>query len=138
MRETKETWHCRPPANAKRKRSKVGLETRVAKARSLCQADVDARVKELLKPAFMEYAEGKIDGAEFDKRRETARQQAAAGHAPLSKLDQAFSDYNAAVEARAQAETAEDVAEAKLEAALAELERGQAGPSGVKAESPEC
>ena len=126
-------------AETPRKRSKVGLETRVAKARSLCQEAVDARVHELLKPAVQEYAKGKIDGAELDTRREAARQQAAAGHAPLTKLDQAFADYNAAVAARAQAEAAEDAAEAKLEAALAELERGQAGPSGVKAEtSPEC
>jgi len=122
-----------------RKRSKVGFETRVTKARSLCQEAVDARVHELLKPVLEEYAKGKIDGAEFDKRREAAREEAAAGHAPLTKLDQAFDDYNAAVEARTQAEASEDAAGAKLEAALAELERGQAGPSGVKAESsPEC
>ena len=122
-----------------RKRSKVGLETRVAKARSLCQEAVDARVHELLKPVLEDFAKGKIDGAELETRREAARQQAAAGHAPLTKLDQAYADYNAAVEARTQAETAEDAAEAKLEAALAELERGQAGPSGAKAgSSPEC
>jgi len=122
-------------AETPRKRSKVGLETRVAKARSLCQEAVDARVHELLKPAVQEYAKGKIDGAELDTRREAARQQAAAGHAPLTKLDQAFADYNAAVAARVKAEAAEDAAGAKLEAALAELERGQAGPSGVKVES---
>ena len=122
-------------AETPRKRSKVGLETRVAKARSLCQEAVDARVHELLKPVLEDFAKGKIDGAELETRREAARQQAAAGHAPLTKLDQAFADYNAAVAARVKAEAAEDAAGAKLEAALAELERGQAGPSGVKVES---
>ena len=121
-------------AESPRKRSKVELETRVAKARSLCQDAVDARVQEVLKPAFEEYAKDKLDGAELDKRKAAARQQAAAGHAPLTKLDREFADYIAAVEARAQAEMAEDAAGAKLEAALAEHERGQAGPSSVKAE----
>ena len=111
-----------------RKRSKAGLETRVVKARSLCQAAVDARVQELLKPVFEEYTKDKIDEAELKRRKAAAREEAAAGHAPLTKLDQAFADYDAAMKAG-------DAAEAKLEAALAELERGQAGPSGVRAES---
>ena len=123
------------PRKRSKLRSKAGLETRVAKARSLCQEAVDARVHELLKPVLEDFAKGKIDGAELETRREAARQQAAAGHAPLTKLDQAFADYNAAVAARVKAEAAEDAAGAKLEAALAELERGQAGPSGVKVES---
>ena len=94
---------------------------------------------ELLKPVYQEYTKVRIDGAELDTRREAARQQAAAGHTPLTELDQAFADYNAAVaaraqaeSARAQAESAEDAAGAKLEAVLAKLERGQAGPSGEK------
>ena len=39
-------------AETPRKRSKVGLETRVAKARSVCQEAVDARACELLKSAM--------------------------------------------------------------------------------------
>ena len=87
---------------------------------------------ELLKPVYQEYTKVRIDGAELDTRREAARQQAAAGHTPLTELDQAFADYKATVAARAQAESAEDAAGAKLEAVLAKLERGQAGPSGEK------
>ena len=54
--------------------------------------------------------------------------------APLTELESASSGYMEAVLARTKAEAAEDAAEAKLEAVLRALERGQPGSSGVKAE----
>ena len=118
------------------------MEERVAKARSVCSAAVDKRVRELAQPAFDDYLADKIDAAELDKRKKAAREKAAAEHKPLATLDAAFAAYTQAVAARekayqayTKAEEAEDAAEAKLAVALRELEQGQAGPSGaVKAE----
>ena len=89
-----------------------------------------------------------FDAAELDRRKAAARAQAEAEHAPLSKLDKAFSSYTAAVAARVAAEdaaekaiaaatAAEDAAEAELQAAMKALlpsssaSSGEAGPSGV-------
>ena len=106
--------------------AKVEFETRVQEARSHCQVAVDATARELLKQ--QDWLDDNVDGDELERRKVAARQEAAAGYAPLTKLDQAFAEYNATIEARLRAKAAEDA----LEAALAELERGQAGPSGVE------
>ena len=82
-----------------------------------------------------------IDEATLKQRKAEARAKATAEHAPLTELESASSGYMEAVSARTKAEVAlatteaaEDAAEAKLEAVLRALERGQPGSSGVKAE----
>ena len=121
------------------KTPKTELQTSVAKARSVCQPSIDKRVKELLRPAFDEYAEDKIDDAELKRRKIKARQDAEKEHQPLTALDTAYAEYEKAVQARVRAEEAveqaiadEDAAEAKVQAAAAALLPGAAGP--VKAE----
>ena len=103
----------------------VEFETRFQEARSHCQVAVDAIARELLKPSVQDWMDDKIGEDELKRFKVAAREEAAAGHAPLTKLDQAFAEYNATMEARLRAKAAEDA----LEATLAELERGQAGPS---------
>ena len=127
----------------KRGRAAAGaLEERVVGARSVCTAAVDKRVRELVQPALDEYVADQIDAAELDRRKAAAREKATAEHAPLTELERASAEYMEAVSARTKAEAAlstseaaEDAAEAKLEAVLRGLERGQPGSSGVKAES---
>ena len=110
------------------------LEERVVSARSVCTAAVDKRVRELIKPAFEQFAADQIDGAELDRLKTEARVKATREHAQLTELERASAEYTEAVSARTKAEVAEDAAEAKLEVVLRGLERGQPGPSGVKAE----
>ena len=110
------------------------LEERVVSARSVCTAAVDKRAWELAQPALQEYMADRIDAAELDRLKAAAREQATAEHAQLTELERASAEYTEAVSARTKAEAAEDAAEAKLEAVLRGLERGQPGPSGVKAE----
>ena len=109
------------------------LEERVVSARSVCTAAVDKRAWELAQPALQEYMAEKIDEATLKQRKAEAREKATAEHAQLTELERASAEYTEAVSARTKAEAAEDAAEAKLEAVLRELERGQPGPSGVKA-----
>jgi len=109
------------------------LEERIVSARSVCTAAIDKRVRKLAQPALDEYMADRIDAAELDRRKAAARDKATAEHAPLTELERASAEYTEAVSARTKAEAAEDAAEAKLEAVLRELERGQPGPSGVKA-----
>jgi len=119
----------------KRGRAATGaMEERIIGARSVCTAAVDARVRELTQPAFEQWMADQIDDAELDRRKAEARAKATAEHAPLTELESASSGYMEAVSARTKAEAAEDAAEAKLEAVLRALERGQPGSSGVKAE----
>jgi len=119
----------------KRGRAAAGaLEERVVGARSVCTAAVDKRARELALSAFDEYMADRIDAAEFDRRKAEAREKAAAEHAPLTELERASGAYTQAVYVRTRAEAGEDAAEAKLEAVLRGLERGQPGSSGVKAE----
>ena len=123
-------------AETPRKRGRgaaAALEERVVSARSVCTAAVDKRVRELAQPALDEYMADRIDAAELDRRKAEAREKATAEHAPLTELERASAEYTEAVSARTKAEAAEDAAEAKLEAVLRGLERGQPGPSGVKA-----
>ena len=62
----------------------------------LCQvgaavaSEVDARAHELMEDAVREFIAKKIDGAELERRREAAREQAENEHQPLSALDKAF------------------------------------------------
>lgn len=126
-------------AESPRKRGRTAaaaLEKRVVGARSVCTAAVDKRVRELMSPAIEQWNAGQIDGAELDRRRDEARVKATAEHASLTELDCASFDYREAVSARTKAEAAlsasevvEDAAEAKLEAVLRVLERGQPGSS---------
>jgi len=114
------------------------VETRVAKARSACTESIDKRVIELLQPAVEQFVKGEIDSAELAQRKEAARREAEAEHAPLSQLDKCFEKYTAAIAARVQAEDAvlqatetEDTALAELDAAVRALLPAEAGPSGV-------
>ena len=120
-----------------RKRSRADdVETRVAKARSLCASEVAARARTLMQAHYQEFCDEKIDGAELERRRAAAREQAEKEHPPLSALDKAFAVYTAAAAAEQAAEAKREAAEATLEAALRALEKkGEAGPSGVKAEA---
>ena len=122
-------------AETPRKRGRgaaAALEERVVSARSVCTAAVDKRARELAQPALDEYMADQIDEATLKQRKAAAREKATAEHAQLTELERASAEYTEAVSARTKAEAAEDAAEAKLEAVLRELERGQPGPSGVK------
>ena len=58
------------------------------------------------------------------------------GRGAEASVDQSYSAYTEAALARTKAEEAEGAAETRLNAALRAVEQqGQAGPSGVKAES---
>ena len=112
----------------KRGRGAAGaLEERVVSARSVCTAAVDKRAWELAQPALQEYMAEKIDEATLKQRKAEAREKATAEHAQLTELERASAEYTEAVSAL-------EAAEEKLEAVLRGLERGQPGPSGVKAE----
>ena len=114
-------------------RKRTDVETRVAKARSLCSTEVDARARELMEEHYKEFIAERIDGAELERRRAAARDQAAKEHPPLSALETAFAAYTAAAAAEQAAEARREAAEATLEAALRALEKkGEAGPSGVR------
>ena len=91
-------------------------------------------MRELAQSAWDEYIADQIDEATLKQRKAEAREKATAEHAQLTELERASAAYTEAVSARTKAEAAEDAAEAKLEAVLRGLERGQPGPSGVKAE----
>ena len=127
-------------ANKRPRTASTELQTQVAKARSVCTGEVQKRVEELVRPAFADYIVNKIDAAELDRRKTAAVAKAESEHAPLSKLDAAFSAYTAAVAARVAAEdeaekamAAEDAAAAALQSAVKTLlpSASEAGPSGV-------
>ena len=103
-------------------------------------------MEELIRPAVADYVVDKIDEAELGRRKAAARAKAESEHAPLSKLDAAFSAYTAAVpvaarvaaedeaeKAIAAATAAVDVAASELQAAVKTLlpSASEAGPSGV-------
>ena len=105
------------------------MEERIVGARSVCTAAVDQRVRELAQPALDEYMADRINAAELDRRKTEARQKATAEHVPLTELDRASTGYMEAEAALRTSEAAADAAEAKLEAVLRALERGQPGSS---------
>ena len=128
--------------NKRPRTASTELQTKVAKARSVCTAEVHKRVEELMRPAVADYIVNKIDASELDRRKTAAVAKAESEHAPLSTLDAAYSKYTAAVAARVAAEdeaekatAAEDAAMAQLQAAVKALvpssSSGEAGPSGV-------
>ena len=84
----------------------------------VCTAAVDKRARELALSAFDEYMAGRIDAAEFDRRKAEARAKATAEHAPLTELERASAEYMEAVSARTKAEAALSTSEAALEASL--------------------
>lgn len=112
-----------------RKLARSCLETRVAEARSLRTAAVDAKYKSLLQPAMDAWADDKIDDDELHRRKKEARNSAEQNDSLLNKLNSAYSGFNTAIDttkttlaaarsAEAQAAAAEDAAEAVLEAAI--------------------
>ena len=119
------------PRNKRGRGAAGALEERVVSARSVCTVAVDKRARELALSAFDEYMTDQIDETTFKQRKAAAREKATAEHVPLTELERASAEYTEAVSARTKAEAAEDAAEAKLEAVLRELERGQPGPSGL-------
>ena len=136
-------------ANKRPRTASTELQTQVAKARSVCTGEVQRRVEELIRPAVADFVVRKIDGIELETQRAIAVARAESEHAPLSKLDAAFSAYTAAVAARVAAEdeaekaiaaatAAEDAAMAQLQAAVKTLVQssGAAGPSGVVKTEP--
>ena len=107
----------------------AAMEERIVSARSVCTAAVDQRVRELAQPALDEYMADRINAAELDRRKTEARQKATAEHVPLTELDRASAGYMEAEATLRTAEAEADAAEAKLEAVLRALERGQPGSS---------
>lgn len=112
----------------------VELETRVAKARSLCSSAVNERVESLIQPALKDFVARKIDLATFGQRQESAREKAETEIAPLSTLNAEFDQYTAALAARVAAQenldhaiATEDAIEAKLQETLRELLGAQVG-----------
>ena len=139
-----------PPAKRSRE-EQARLEERVATARSVSSAAVDARVRELMQPAYARFEREEIEAEELTRLKKAAREQATAEDATLSALDKACAEYEAATKAHEAAAKAQEAAatrvaeaDAKLDAALRPLEEaaaakraGQgaaAGSSGVKAE----
>lgn len=115
---------------AERKHAKKSLETRVTKARALCDAAADAKYRRLINLAFEEYAADEIDEKELKLRKKVAREQATAEVGVLSDLDTAYGAYLAATAARGAAQEAlrtalqaEDLAADKVHEALASIEQ---------------
>jgi hypothetical protein len=127
--------------HAKRQRTvPEELQTRLAKARSACSPTVDSRVRELMKPHYDAFVDGKMDGPTLETHRAAAREQAEGEHAPLAQLERTYAAYSGAMARRVAAEeevekamAQEDAAEAALQAAMQALLpiEGGAGPSGV-------
>lgn len=118
--ETPQKWH---------RAAEADVATRVAKARSTYSTEVDTRFRALMQPHCDAFVADEIDGAELQRRKASMREKAVAEHGPLSTLDQAFVDYTEAEKVRAAAEVAADAAHAKLEAALAPLEKVHERPA---------
>lgn len=118
--ETPQKWH---------RAAEADVATRVAKARSTYSTEVDTRFRALMQPHCDAFVADEIDGAELQRRKASMREKAVAEHGPLSTLDQAFVDYTEAEKVRAAAEVAADAAYAKLEAALAPLEKVHERPA---------
>jgi hypothetical protein len=98
------------------------LTTRVAKAHSLMQPQVDAAYRALLQPHFSAYAADEIDAAELDRRKQRAHDEAASQHQPALSLNRAHSTYESASRAAAAAYEAYEAAAAAAAAAKSSLE----------------
>ncbi|EOD34410.1 hypothetical protein EMIHUDRAFT_252922 [Emiliania huxleyi CCMP1516] len=106
------------------------LEDRVAKARAASEAQLEARVAEILKPALDEWATSAIDTAELERRKAAAPEQAKEERerrvGPLDAAHDAFTEAAAAREeaweAFASAFVAEQTAEGELLRSLEAVE----------------
>ena len=103
------------------------FSARMAKARSVCTAAVDAKARKLMQSAMDDFMSDKIDGATLEQRKAAARQQAVAEYAPLTTLDAAY-------DAHVSAEEKVKEARAALVAAIAALLPEEAGSSEVQHE----
>ena len=107
------------------------MKERVMKARSIGLAAIAQRARRIAQPDFDLYMTDQIDEATLKQRKSEARKSSTEECEPLATLDLAFAAFAEAVAARvdasllyAKAEAAEDAAEAKLVAALQQLECG--------------
>ena len=105
------------------------MKERVTKARSIGLAAIAQRARAIAQPDFDQYMADLIDEATLKQRKSEAREKAIEECEPLATLDLAFAAFAEAVAARvdasllyAKAEAAEDAAEAKLVAALQQVE----------------
>jgi hypothetical protein len=105
------------------------MKARVIKGRIVAQAVVDQRASAIAQPDFDQYMADQIDEATLKQRKEQARATALKECALLTTLESSFAAFAEAVKARvhaaeeyAKAEAAEDDAEAKLAAALQQVE----------------
>jgi hypothetical protein len=85
-----------PPQRVRAADDAADLTTRVAKAHSLMQPQVDAAYRALLQPHFSAYAADEIDAAELDRRKQRAHDEAASQHQPALSLNRAHSTYESA------------------------------------------
>ena len=122
-----------PPQRVRAAHDDAHLTTRVAKAHSLMQPQVDAAYRALLQPHFSAYAADEIDAAELDRRKQRAHDEAASQHQPALSLNRAHSTYESASRAAAAAYEAYEAAAAAAAAAKSSLEselRAIEGPLG--------
>jgi hypothetical protein len=82
------------------------LTTRVTKAHSRMQPQVDAAYLALLQPHFSAYAADEIDAAELDRRKQRAHDEAASQHQPALSLNRAHSTYESVNESASRAAAA--------------------------------
>ena len=106
----------------------TAMKERVIKGRIVGMAVVEQRARAIAQPDFDQYMADLIDEATLKQRKSEAREKAEECE-PLATLDLAFAALAEAVAARvdasllyAKAEAAEDAAEAKLVAALQQVE----------------
>jgi hypothetical protein len=111
-----------PPQRVRAADDAADLTTRVAKAHSLMQPQVDAAYRALLQPHFSAYAADEIDAAELDRRKQRAHDEAASQHQPALSLNRAHSTYESASRAAAAAYEAYEAAAAAAAAAKSSLE----------------
>ena len=122
-----------PPQRVRAADDDADLTTRVAKAHSLMQPQVDAAYRALLQPHFSAYAADEIDAAELDQRKQRAHEEAASQHQPALSLNKSHSTYESASRAAAAAYEAYEAAAAAAAAAKLSLEselRAIEGPLG--------
>jgi hypothetical protein len=107
----------------------TAMKERVIKGRIVGMAVVEQRARAIAQPDFDQYMADLIDEATLKQRKSEAREKAIEECVPLATLDLAFTAFADAVKARvdasllyAKAEVAEDAAEAKLVAALQQVE----------------
>lgn len=111
-----------PPQRVRAADDAADLTTRVAKAHSRMQPQVDAAYRALLQPHFSAYAADEIDAAELDRRKQRAHDEAASQHQPALSLNRAHSTYESASRAAAAAYEAYEAAAAAAAAAKLSLE----------------